>query len=585
MARHEPAKKSESPTTMVRNRSLPYIVAGLLVLVLLVFGRTVSFDFVSWDDPLHISANPHLNPITPESLTRFWTKPYEGLYYPLSYMFFAAEAALARTPDTLPTDGDFRPAVFHAGSVLLHMAAVLLVFIVLRRLFHDDLAAGVGAALFAVHPLQVESVAWISETRGILSTTFGLLALWQYLASADEPARHRRTHYLVATVALVAALLSKPSAVSVPLIAAILDALILKRSLRTIALWITPWLGIAAALALATTIVQPTETLKFVPPWLSRPWIAGDALTFYLGKLFWPVDPAIHYDHAPVDLFASAWNRVAWMVSAVVALGAWRVRKRWPSIPIALLISLVALLPVLGLLPFHFQRFSTVADRYAYLAMLGPALAIAALCVGRPRVLRVAAVVVVVFAGWSFLATAMWRDDIALYSQSLKVNPKSHPANHNLAKAYVARGRTQEAEHFYNAAIEADPVDVESHLGLGTLLVRQGRVVEATKAFRRAVAVDPTNARAHNNLATVVSRRSPAQALPHHKTALELDPDFAEAHNNFGNSLARLGRFPAAIEQYRAALRLRPEYPEAQRNLATAEQLLKTPTATPSGTP
>lgn len=580
-------------TTTLRATPARLIAGGLCLLVVAVFGQVLTFGFVSWDDPTHVTENPLLNPVTPTSLARFWTELYSGQYSPLSYMFFAAEAAIGRESGTSPNDGLFSPAVFHAGSLFLHGVCVVLVFVILQSLTHARLAAALGAAVFAVHPLQVESVAWVSETRGLLSTAFALLALWQYIAAASPSAEpsgmpgrllsRSATHYVAATLALIAALLSKPSAAPLPIIAAIVDAGILKRPWRQVARSIFPWLLITAVFSWGMTYVQPPEALPFIPPWWSRPLVASDAIAFYFGKLLWPSGLAILHDHAPARVLASSWPYYACVLLVALAGAAWFVRRRLPITVLASAVFVAGLLPVLGFVPFHFQRFSTVADRYAYLAMLGPALAVSAIVAQGPRSVatRAITVIVVVWACWSFQLTQTWRDDVALYTRALDVNPNSHAAHHNLAKAFVRLDRRREAEESYRAALAADPSDVESHLGLGTLLVRQGRTDEAATMFARAVEIAPTNARAYNNLATITSRKSPEEALPIHQTAIKLDPHDAEAHNNMGNTLARLGRYSEAIERYHEALRLSPGYSNAVKNLALAEQLRRRQQDTP----
>ena len=217
------------------------LAALLLVLAMLaVFGQVSGHAFLMWDDEQHLrdlGYNPRLNPVTWRGVGRFWIRPYFGLYVPVSYTFFAAEALIARQPPD--EDGcTLNPAVFHLGNLVLHIGCVLLVFAILRRLFRHDGAACAGAMLFGLHPVQVESVAWISETRGVLCALFSLLAIWQYLRYDDAFHCRRRLQsaiagddnspatgegsratgvasYMVATVAFTLALLSKPAAVAV----------------------------------------------------------------------------------------------------------------------------------------------------------------------------------------------------------------------------------------------------------------------------------------------------------------------------------------------------------------------------------
>jgi hypothetical protein len=224
-----PNPQSPIPNSKSRifGRSFLLSVLLLVAAVLAVFGQVAGHEFLIYDDEPHLLENPRLNPVTWQNVGRFWIEPsYFGLYIPLSYTFFAAEAALAGKP--------LDPTVFHLGSLALHLACVLLVFTILRRLLHHDGAACAAALLFGLHPVQVESVAWISETRGLLCALFSLVAIWQLEiwegrrqnAESRNPEipnpQSAALHYALATVAFILALLSKPAAVAVPLVAAVL---------------------------------------------------------------------------------------------------------------------------------------------------------------------------------------------------------------------------------------------------------------------------------------------------------------------------------------------------------------------------
>lgn len=419
---------SSVPSSNWLARRLWWIVpAGLVASVVAVYGQTARHELLTWDDLQHIVANPNVNPPSWAGVARSWREPYWGLYAPLSYTWFAAEAALAlrRAPDgTTRLD----PAVFHLGNVLLHAGSTLLVYWLLRRLLARSfapaacwtparaspsaialescasqapatptgapsaaspatiLACGAAAALFALHPVQVESVAWVSEGRGLLCAFWSLVALWQwvvYWQSGDGRAAVR--HYAAATAAYVLALLSKPAAVAVPLMAGVLavgwfpapsSAEASGRSWRAAARSLAPWFVGAAAWTVLTKLLQPDADADFVAPWWARPLVAGDALAFYLSKLVAPWGLCPDYGRSPRWVMAQGTFYVAWLVPAalVASLACLRGRRVWLT---AVGLSVAWLVPVLGFVPFEYQRISTVADRYLYLAMFGPALALA----------------------------------------------------------------------------------------------------------------------------------------------------------------------------------------------------------------
>lgn len=529
--------------------------ALLLAITLVVFQAVCRQPFVDWDDPLHTYQNPLLNPITPAHLWEFWLRPHAGHYVPVSYMLYAWLSTLAPYPGLVATpSGDFsafNPRVFHTANLLLHLGNVWLVFTLLRRIVRRDWAAFGGALLFAVHPVQVESVAWVSELRGLLSNGFGLLALWQYLCYAQtsggpgEAARSRR-HYGVALAAFGLALLSKPSAVTLPLMAFVLDWGVLRRPWRRVAVALLGWALLALPIAWLTRGAQPVPPNLMIPLW-QRPLIAGDALAFYLSKLLAPVRLAIDYGRTPAFVLN---HPALWLTGAAPLLAvllAWRRRGRSPYLLPALGLFIAALLPVLGFVPFIFQKFSTVADRYAYLALFGPAL-IAAWTLAQAKGKAVPVIYGVFLAACVCLSLSqirVWNDSQALFSRSLVINPDSPWMQYNLANALRYQGRTEEAIPHYEEALRLDPDYASAHCNLGQALADRGDKLGA---------------------------------VAHLREALRLKPDFPIAHLCLGLQLADAGQTRAAIREWQETVRLWPENLDARYNLGCALAQRKRPT-------
>ena len=533
----------------------PLLLGLLLALATCaVFGGIVSAGFVRWDDGLHVYANPYLHPVSPDGLARLWTAPYQNLYVPLSYSLYAALASIARLPHPAATpDGlmvDLDPRVFHAACLALHLMNVLLVFALLRRLLPrltvsgpaaSDWAAGVGALLFAVHPIQVESVAWISEIRGLLAGLFSLLALLTYVRCGDG-----RRWYALATLCFGLALLSKPSAVTVPLLAVCLETLVLRRPARLWRLGLAGW-GVLALVFLALTHAAQPVTEDIVTPLWTRPFIAGDALLFYAGKLLWPARLGIDYGRSPVWLAAQAWFPVTGLLALTAVLAVWRGRHRVPALAAPAGLFAAALLPTLGLTPFTFQVYSTVADRYAYLALLGPALGLA--CglarlsqIPRPT-LRLAsraacACALVLLGLCSWKQTLAWHDSIALFTQALSVNPQSWGACNNLASVALDLGRPSDALPLLTEAVRLRPAYAEAHANRGRAFLVLGERGSAEAEFR---------------------------------TALHSKPDLPFAYTGLGAALLSEGRAGEAGAAFRQALALNPESPQARAGLRMAE--------------
>jgi Flp pilus assembly protein TadD len=574
----------------------------LIVLVTAAtFWRVRTHDFITYDDNINTYDSPPLKrpDLTPRFF--FWKAPYLELYIPVTYTAWSVIASVARIlPDpqnpnaALPSKltADFDPGPFHSANLALHILNALLVFWILRRLLRQsqegdaspdfsqysstrrDIAAACGALLFALHPLQVEPVAWVTGLKDVLSTFFALLALGFYGAFLDlrRPAPDTKTTdgdlpegdlqstpasaevvemeseagngvetdaapqsgtpwlwYLLATVCYLLALLSKPSTVVVPLLAGVL-ALLAGRSLRatlpTLGLWLLLTLP---AIWIARGAQTPHEL--YSPLW-ARPLIALDALWFYISKLFWPVALRPEYSRTPRFVIESGLIYWTWIFPVAAGVLLWRARRTQPLLVVGALIFGLALSPVLGLVPFSFQYYSTVADRYSYLAMLGPALVVASLLMKSKwnAAYAVVGVWLLLLAGLSFRQTAFWRDSETLYRYTIAVNPRSWQARINLGALLSDERQFDRAEQLYREALKLQPQYPESYNNIGTLLKRRGKVNEAIPFFIKAA---------------------------------EVSPIFADAYYNLGQSYLEIKQYKYAILAFRRNAELRPD------NLAT----------------
>lgn len=583
---------------MKQHRWIPLL---LLLVTLGVFWEVPHQQFTVWDEATHITGNQYYDPVTLPNVLYFWRHDYFGMYIPVTYTAWALIARFART---VPVEGGglaLNPHLFHAANLLVHLLNVLLVYALLRRLVGRPWAAGAGALLFALHPLQVEPVAWVAGMKDLLSAFFSLLALWLYLVHGSA----RRPAYLLATVAYLLALLAKPSGVVVPLMAFALDRWVLGRPRRESLRALAPWLALALPLAIVAGREQDAEQAAFIPAAWLRPFVAGDALAFYLGKLLWPVGLCADYGRTPERVLGSAWGYLTWMAPAALAVLLWWQRRRLPVLVGAGVAFAAGLLPVLGLVPFAFQRHSTVADRYAYLALLAPALVLAwALSRARTAVGPALTVLALcLLAGASAFQTLPWYGDETLWPATLARNPESWTAHHNLALTLQRQGKEEDARAHYGAALRLRPDAPETLVNLGylaelrgdaagarahydeairhqpdypaarvnlaALLTRLGQYEEAISHCRHALRVQPDFTDAHLNLAVALDARGESSAaIPHAQAAARLQPRNAKIHYTLGNVLLNAGREAEAVHSFRRALALRPEYTEARVNLA-----------------
>jgi tetratricopeptide (TPR) repeat protein len=509
-------------------------IALLVAATWLVFLPSLRAKFVLWDDPDMVCNNPGLRPPSLAHVRDFWTGPTQKLYTPLAYTAWSVVAAL----EDVPPGHHLRPGAFHLLNLLLHTAAVVLVFMFVKELVGAVWPAWAGAMLFAIHPLQVEPVTWVSGMNNVLCGVFSVAALWQYLVYAKSDNTRR---LILATALYAAALLSKPTALMLPLLAAVLDLGIARRPIGRAAAPLAIWLVMAVAIGVATRIAQPPVPSQSVP-WYDRPVVATDTIGFYFSKLIAPVHLAMDYERKPARVMLHAivaWRGCVVLLAAAVIL--LQRRLAWLRLPVAL--TLLALLPVLGLVPFDFQDYSTVADRYMYLPMLG--IAVGAGLVAKRLQYRASRAVIVgilcTLAGRAFAQTLVWHDTQSLAANQLRIDPDSSTGHKILAEWLAASGRDNQAEPEFLRAIaalqgEGKTGDGATWFDYANLLRRQGRNSEAIRYYQLAIPRLTTSAK-------------------------------AEAFNNLGIALAELGDKATAREQFRQALILRPDYADARDNL------------------
>lgn len=568
----------------------------LLLATLLTFHGVARLDFVAWDDDILIYENPYLNPVTPSHTLHFWQHPYRMLYMPLTYSVWAGLASSAHLPSERRTADAYASSLkawpFHVTNLLLHLCNVLMVFLLLRLFIQSSWAVALGTALFALHPVQVESVAWASEMKGLLSAFFSLLALYWYCLYARK-SHHQdfsgnwktlyfQKYYGLACFALTLALLSKPSAVAIPLVAGAFDRWAIGRSPRHIALSLIPWLLLALSTVLMAHFAQPIASENVIPI-VTRPIVALDAIGFYARHLLYPFPLGIDYGRTPPKALVSPWLFWNALLASIAALFIWKSARVGAWMKLAAAISILALLPVLGLVPFAFQKFSTVADRYLYLALLGPAIAMAwqlDRLLQKPQftakraqtaALVVSLTLLLVLARLSAMQIPHWANSSRLYQQALTVNPDSWLALTNLAVVKNQEGHREEAVSLLERALQINPRHADAHYALGYLMLEAGNQAEAGARFERTIQLQPDHANARYTLGLLRLRQGkPEEAIQQFQQAVFFWPEFAEAHNNLGMVLARQHRLAEAIPHWETALRIKPAYASAHYNLGLA---------------
>jgi tetratricopeptide (TPR) repeat protein len=515
---------------MSRERLVP---ALLVLATLVVFAPVARHDFVTWDDDAFVYQNPDLNPPTRESVRRLWS----GMN-PLTNTTYALLALAGPAPRGTSVSATMDPRLFHGVNLVLHALAALVVYAILRGFVGAAWAAGAGALLFAIHPVQVEPVAWATGLKDVLCGLLSVVALDQYLRHARGGPR-ARAHWLAATTAFGLALLAKPTAVTVPLAAWVLDRWLLDRSWRASLASLAAWFAVAAAWGLVAKATQSEHELDFVTPFWGRPLLAADALAFYATKVVVPIDLGVDYGRTPERVLAWGWSWCALIVGGVVAVAVIlrAARRPWATASVGLFVA--GLVPVLGLVPFHFQHYSTVADRYLYTSMLGPALAIAWIA-SRHAGKATTSAVALATGTLAVLAAhqlAYWHDSASLLQHAIDVNPGSWAARDNLGGVLSSAGRLDEALAEYEEAVRLKPDAADIQYNLANVLLQLGR---------------------------------PDDAVAHYAEALRLDPTFVPAHFNWASILVRQGHLDDAIAHYAEAVRVRPDFAAARTALERA---------------
>jgi len=537
-------RQTQAAVVLDERRTAVWSAIVLTAMTCLLFGRTLRYPWIQYDDPIHFTHNPGLNPVTWRSVLDFWSHPYEKLYIPVSYSFFAIETLVSRLTGGMSPQQPLSTEVFHACSIALHGAATLLVWRLLGRLgVTNSFARLCGASLFACHPIQVESVAWISEQRGLLSAVFSLVALNIFADRTPHLAENRGLQWDMRTgcslTCFVLAALAKPQAVSVPLMFLFLNGHTWRAPIALTAARLVPWVAMMAVIVFLTQSVQPTVGLAEAAPLWLRPVIAGDAMFHYVRTLALPLSLSIDYGRTPETILADPWSyvRAAVVVTAMVGFAIVPSARCW-RLPLA--ISVSALFPVLGFFPFVFQAISTVADRYAYLAMLGPALALGMLLQSagwaRIPVVVVALAWLTACLGATWLTIPTWRNTEALFTRAVEVNPRSFHGHVCLGRELLDQGKYSDALMHYDAAISLDTLLTSkpmAYYGRAVAKHRLGDLDVAAQAYRKALAIDDTNANAHNDFGVLLGQQGrTVEAVVHFKAAIALKPDLLEAAQN-----------------------------------------------------
>ena len=563
-------------------RRKAFVLLLLAGIVLIAYGAVGHFPFINLDDDLYITENAQVQQgLSWDSVMWAMTALEEAFWHPLTWLSHMLDYQLF----------GLNPAGHHLTNLLLHLANVLLLFGVLHQMTGAVWRSALVAALFALHPLNVESVAWVAERKNVLSTLFWLLTMAAYVGYVKKPVWQR---YVGMMGLFVLGLMAKPMLVTLPCVLLLLDYWPLgrlgkewkelgRRLPRLVVEKLPLFIPVAAASLLA---IHAQSQAGALPSWEGLPLgtrVANAVLSYglYLKKMVWPTDLAVFYPHP-----GNSWE-IGSLALAVLLLGGISLGVGWQGrsyryLVVGWLWYVGTLFPVSGLIQVGGH---SMADRYAYVPLMGLFIMLvwgAAEMTERVRLRKEWLVsaslgVLMMMTVLVHLQLSYWRSSITLFQHALESTADNHMAHSNLGIAFLQEDNLDDAiEHLYKA-IEIRPRFAVVHSNLGIALRRKGLLDEALKHSTQAVQIDPELAKAHNNLGIVLFQKGRANdALQHFQKALEIKPDYATSFYNMGVVLEGQKRMEKAVESFRQALKLDPHHSQAQQHLnlllAQAEQ-------------
>ena len=533
-----------------------WIYASLTVAIFAVYGAVLRFGFVNYDDPVYIANNPNVRDgITGSGIVWAFTHSFAGNWFPLTWISHMLDCQLF----------GLDAGAHHFTNLAIHAAATLLLFAVLRRITQARWPSAMVAALFALHPLHVESVAWVAERKDVLGALFWMLTLWAYAryVARPEPAR-----YAWVLIAFALGLMAKPMLVTLPLVLMLLDYWPFARGFRIREK--LPFFVLSAAVSVVTYAAhqqaKAVVSLESIPLGM-RVENALVSYAIYIGKMFWPSRLAIFYPYPKGSLAVpAALAGIAIAAVTVAAIGA--MRKR-PYLIVGWLWYLVTLAPVIGLIQAGQQGR---ADRYMYLPMIGLSIMLAwggaELLRAWPQTQMVLAVTVcAACAVVTFSQVGYWEDGVKLFQHAVDVTGDNYVARFNLAHDLRDRGDDAGAVRQLQEAVRIQPDSGLAHDELGQVLGKQGRLDEALVQLRQAEVSLPDDAAVHYRIGILLGTAGhPEQAADELSQAIRLDAGNADAHRNLGISLAMMDRLPEAAAEFRTAVNLKPDDANARFN-------------------
>ena len=551
-------------------KKIIFSVSFIVVITFISFLSSLDNGFTNWDDPVNVTENLLIRGLSWNNIKGIFTT-YTDYYRPLVFITYAIEYSLF----------GLEPAVYHTTNLLFHTLNTLLVFWLIYLLSNQTFVALISALLFGVHPLHVESVAWVTERKDVLFTLFYLQAIVYYLLYKERSKGYY--YYYLSIFTFILSLLSKPMAVTLPLVLVLCDYLLcrdIKRSLFEK----SPFLILSVLFGIITTLLAQHSggAIRFSesPGILKNLLLACWGITFYLFKTMVPYNLSALYPYPTViNFFTPTYFIPPFIVILLIIFLYYS--SRWTNVLIfGSLFFFVSILPVLQLIPIG---NAAAADRYMYIPSIGllyiVGFAFYKIYMWEGFFIKTRKIVVVLFlcivvlsfAVLTFQRSRVWKNSNTLWSSVLKLYPSSPIAHVNLGNAYTKEGRLEEAFAEYTATIKSDPNNEKAYNGLGLVYLYSHQLDKAIIVFKTALSLQPDMGEGHYNLGTAyLEQGNLDNAIASFQVALKYirkAPQITSIHNNLGNAYARKGLWDNAAREYKEALRVSPNHQNSLRNL------------------
>ena len=551
----------------------------LVISTLVVYWQVNNYEFVGYDDDRYVTENVRVkNGLSSDNIIWAFKTTTVSNWHPLTWLSHMLDMQLY----------GMNSGAHHQTNLIFHIANALLLFFVLKKMTGSLWQSGFVAALFALHPLHVESVAWVAERKDVLSTFFWMLTMFSYARYAAHPGINR---YLPVVGFFMLGLMAKPMLVTLPFVLLLLDYWPLRRmqfnppaddrhslqqrSPGLLLFWEKiPLFLLALASSVVTFLAQKSGGAvgsMEIYPLTTRVANAFVAYVKYIGKMIWPANLAVFYPHSGS---LPAWQVIgAGVLLGFITFVAIRSSRQHPWFVVGWLWFVGTLVPVIGLVQVGLQA---MADRYTYVPLIGLFIIVAwgvPQLMGRWRhkkmlLATTTIALLTVLIVTSGLQTRYWKNSIILFEHATDVTDNNHVMHNNLGFSLTARGRSDDAIKHYKEALRMNPDFELANVNLGIALLSQGKLDQSIDYYQNVLREKPGYAGVHHNLGIVLLRKGMIDdAVVHLREALRLKPDYAEAYNSLGAAMVFKGEIEDAIRFFKKALQLKPDYLQPKKNL------------------